>query len=371
VKGKRILIWAGILLAIYTLQALLYVPQTYFSNIQANPSFTWLTALAVTLIPFYLFILLAPPVIWLAMRFTFESSVWLKSLLVHIPASLTFAVLHLILLPLANTLLIEGRLIENYRSPLPRISLLLSFGAGNIVQYWIIVIVCQAVNYFRKFREREESLALAQLQALKTQLHPHFLFNTLNAISELVYEDSAQAEKTITRLSELLRFSLKTDQAQEVPLHEELEFLRMYIEIQQTLLQERLQVRWRIAPETFNACVPSMILQPLVENSIRHGIAPLRSGGTIKIISTKENGWLVLNVEDDGLGLTDKSTNGKGVGIGLQNTQTRLKRLYGERHEFDLKMLSAKDRCGTWVEIKLPFREEKRKYEPENSDFNS
>jgi LytS/YehU family sensor histidine kinase len=296
-----------------------------------------------------------------------------KSLLVHTPASVIFAVLHLTLLPIANGILVEGKLIENYRSPIPPLILLLSFGAGNVIQYWIIVIVCQAVNYFRKFRDRDESLVQAQLQALKTQLHPHFLFNTLNALSELVYEDSEQAERTISKLSDLLRFSLKTEQAQEVPLHEELEFLRMYIEIQQTLLQERLQIRWRVAPETFNAFVPSMILQPLVENSIRHGIAPLRSGGTIKIISTREEDWLVLRVEDDGLGLTEKTNNSNGNtgGIGLQNTRTRLKRLYGERHEFNLKTLSAKDQSGTLVGIRLPFREDKKKYEPENSDFNN
>jgi LytS/YehU family sensor histidine kinase len=221
--------------------------------------------------------------------------------------------------------------------------------------------------YFRKYREREHNLTQAQLQALKTQLNPHFLFNTLNAISELVYENAEEAEQTISKLSELLRLSLKTEQAQEIALCDELEFLRMYVEIQQTLLQERLKVEWRIAPETTFACVPNMILQPLVENSIRHGIAPRRKGGMIKIETARQNGNLILSIEDDGLGVKDETKSSGG--IGLQNTRTRLRHLYGETHEFTLQ--NRPEASGVSIKIKLPFRENKKKYENENSYFDS
>lgn len=367
VKIKNYLIWAAFILALYSLQALLYVPQTYFANVRANPSFTWLTALVVTFIPFYIFALLTPPVIWLGLRFPFERKVWLKNAFLHLACSLVFAVVHLLLLPVGNTIVMGASFKESYKLPIAWLSLIFSFGAGNIIQYWSLVVICQAIMYFRKYREREHNLTQAQLQALKTQLNPHFLFNTLNAISELVYEDAEEAEKTISKLSELLRLSLKSDQAQEIALCDELEFLRMYVEIQQTLLQERLKIEWRIAPETLFACVPNMILQPLVENSIRHGIAPRSSGGTIKIESARQNGDLVLKVEDDGLGIKDETKISGG--IGLQNTRTRLLHLYGEAHEFVLQ--NRLNASGTAIEIKLPFRENKKKYDDENSHFNS
>jgi LytS/YehU family sensor histidine kinase len=232
--------------------------------------------------------------------------------------------------------------------------------------YWGTLIASQAIFYFSRYRDREKSLAQAQLQALKTQLNPHFLFNTLNAISELVYENAHEAEQTIGKLSELLRMTLNTEQAQEIPLHKELEFLRKYLEIQQILLQDRLQVEWRIAPETYGACVPNMILQPLVENSIKHGIAPRRGGGTIKIESAKLDGSLVLSVEDDGLGIKNGNRTG---GIGLQNTTTRLKHLYGESHEFKLENFS--QGSGVSVKIRLPFQESKKNYDDENTHSDS
>lgn len=356
------------LLAFNAFQALLYVPQTYFLNSRTNPSFTWLTAVAATLVPFCIYVLLMPPVIWLALRFPFERRTWVRNLLVHLICSFAFSALHLTLLPVFNALVMGGSFMEAYRSPLPWFGLLLSFGAGSVLQYWIVIIICQAIIYFRKYREREHDLTEAQLQALKTQLNPHFLFNTLNAISELVYENAEEAEQTIGKLSELLRFSLKTEQAQEIPLHQELEFLRIYLEIQQTLLQERLKICWRITPETYKACVPNMILQPLVENSIRHGIVSRRRGGTIKIVAVRKNNHLVLSVQDDGLGLNSNKKGEKSDGIGLQNTRTRLRHLYGDEQQFTLEALSEGE--GTAAVIEIPFIESEKKYDSENTYFD-
>lgn len=358
--------WAGLVLAIFTVQALLYVPQTYFSNIDANPTFTWQRAILVTFIPFYILALLSPVAIWLGFRFPLERKIWIRNVFIHLAASILYSAIHLLLLPLANSLILSD--VQSYRLPRSRslFSLVIGLGAGNIVQYWSMLVISQAARYFRKYREREHHLTQAQLQTLKTQLNPHFLFNTLNAISQLVYEDAEEAERMISKLSQLLRLSLKTEQTQEIALRDELEFLRKYVEIQQTLLQERLKVEWRITPETLSACVPNMILQPLVENSIRHGIAPRREGGTVIIVAVKQGDDLFLNIEDDGLGFKGETEDAGG--IGLQNTRIRLRHLYGEAHEFTLQK---RDKAGgTAVKIKLPFREEKN-YDKENSHFDS
>jgi two-component system LytT family sensor kinase len=235
--------------------------------------------------------------------------------------------------------------------------------------YWVIIIVSQADIYFRRYHDREQSLTQAQLQALKTQLHPHFLFNTLNAISQLLYENEQEAEKTISQLSDLLRVSLKSEQEHEVKLVEELDFLKMYLDIQQILLQNRLKVIWRILPQTLDAYIPNMILQPLVENSIRHGIAPRASGGTIKIVATQEDKWLTLRICDDGLGLGFHPQQTKQFGIGLSNTKKRLYHLYGE--DCDFQLMSAEEGKGTVVFLKVPFKQSDKEKIYENSHLNS
>jgi LytS/YehU family sensor histidine kinase len=171
---------------------------------------------------------------------------------------------------------------------------------------------------------------------MKMQLQPHFLFNTLNAISELVYDNPAAADQSITQLSDLLRLSLKSGKAHEVPLQEELEFLDRYLCIQRTLLQERLQVRLEIEEEARFALVPNMILQPLVENAIRHGIGPLSSGGSIEIRAGTDGRNIFIEVADDGVGYESEPGTENKSGLGLTNTRERLKHLYGASHEFEM-----------------------------------
>jgi two-component system, LytTR family, sensor kinase len=277
---RRLWMWGLIVLAFFTFQALLYIPQTYLLNIRANPSFTVGRAVVATLIPFYIYALLIPAVIWMGMRFPLERGVWFKHLLLHLPCSLAFALLHLVLHGVANSIILTRVMpVETYKLPASVAGVLLSFGAGSVLQYWNAIIASQAINYFFKYREREFRLAQAELSALKMQLHPHFLFNTLNAISELVYSDPKVADESILRLSEMLRFALESGKAQEVSLKEEVEFLEKYVEIQRTLMRERLRVRLSVDPETLDASVPNMLLQPLVENAIKHGISPRPEGG--------------------------------------------------------------------------------------------
>jgi LytS/YehU family sensor histidine kinase len=222
---------------------------------------------------------------------------------------------------------------------------------------WTVLGAAHALAYYRRYRRRElyasrleAQLARAQLQVLKMQLHPHFLFNTLNAISALVHKDADLAERTIARLGDLLRLTLENAGAQEVSLQEELDFVTLYLEIEQARLGPRLGVHFAVEPEARGACVPNLILQPLVENAVRHGIAPYPRAGRVELVARREADRLRVEVRDDGPGLA----GGAREGLGLSNTRARLWQLYGPAHSFE--MTNGPGR-GVTVALTLPFRE--------------
>jgi two-component system, LytTR family, sensor kinase len=188
---------------------------------------------------------------------------------------------------------------------------------------------------------------------LKMQLHPHFLFNTLNAISELIHRDPESADRMLTDLSDLLRLSFENLEVQEIPLKQELEFLEKYVEIEQMRFHDRLSVNMNIEAEALDASVPNMILQPLVENAIKHGIAPRSSGGRVDINAVRSNGHLQIEVTDDGLGVPFGDLENLPEGVGLSNTRRRLRHLYGDRHKFELTKL---ERGGVGVSLEIPFK---------------
>ncbi|MDB6106787.1 MAG: yehU 2 [Gammaproteobacteria bacterium] len=212
----------------------------------------------------------------------------------------------------------------------------------NLPVYVGIALAWHAATYYRELRDRqlksselESLLHRAQLQALRSQLNPHFLFNTLHSIAELVHENPKLAEQLILRLGELLRQMLRSSTLPDVPLAEEIDFVRGYVEIEQMRLGERLQVRWDVEPEALGVRVPSLILQPLVENAIQHGIAPLAAMGSLTIRAWREHGFLHLQVRDTGLGLSSESRERRS-GIGLSNTRARLERLYDGQQRLEL-----------------------------------
>lgn len=212
----------------------------------------------------------------------------------------------------------------------------------DVILYWTIVAVGYGVSYYREFRQGEfrsarlrAQLARAQLQALKMQLHPHFLFNTLNSISELMQEEIETAEKMMSHLERFLRLTIQNSEAQEVRFETELEFLKCYLEIEHVRFQDRLSVRMDIEPQAMSVQVPNLLLQPIVENAIRHGIAPLSSAGHIDIRAFRSDGRLQVSVQDNGPGiLEDPAANRKG--LGLSNTRERLQQLYGKRYRFEM-----------------------------------
>ena len=231
--------------------------------------------------------------------------------------------------------------------------------ALDVLVYGALVGVCQAITHYRNSQERERRAAelearftRAKLQALRMQINPHFLFNTLNSIATLVYVNPRAADEMLGDLSELLRRSLYSME-EETPLSQELEFIGGYIGIEQKRFGERLRVEKSVPDELMKALVPSLILQPLVENAIRHGIEPRRGPGLITVEVRKENEFLHLMIRDNGRGLPDADRNTRERrGIGLANTQARLRGLYGENQSFSL---TAVEPQGCRVDIRIPF----------------
>jgi two-component system, LytTR family, sensor kinase len=232
--------------------------------------------------------------------------------------------------------------------------------ALDVLVYWSFVGACQAITNFRSSQERERRaaelearLASAKLQALRMQINPHFLFNTLNSIAALVYVNPRAADEMLGDLSELLRRSLDSMEEQEVPLAQELEFIGAYIRIEQKRFGERLRVEQSVPDELMKALVPALVLQPLVENAIRHGIEPQRAPGLISIEAKQEDKHLHLIVRDNGRGLPGADVKGSGRrGIGLANTQARLQGLYGQDQSFSFGKAELQ---GCRVDIRLPF----------------
>ena len=340
---------ACVIVGCWTFLALLFTPQTYLTNLRSPTPLTWGRAFLATLLLFQVWSLLTPLLLWLGGRFPLERHKLLRNLGIHLLLSGPVALAHIWLLRLLTTLLLTWS--RSYESPVPIHALLVGLGATNIMVYWGIVAVSQATNYFRKYQEREFRLAQAQLHSLSMQLHPHFLFNTLNAIAELVYSDPKAADRCILSVSELLRFSLESHRTQEVTLKEEIDFLEKYLEIQKMLMRDRLRVRLNVEPETLDASVPNMLLQPLVENAIKHGLSPRPEGGKIDVYARRLDGKLYVEITDDGLGMHEQQDSS---GVGLVNTRERLKHLYGGAHSFNLSSFPGR---GVTIRISLPFRE--------------
>jgi hypothetical protein len=252
----------------------------------------------------------------------------------------------------------------------------------DLLAYGAITGLVHSVNFYGRLRERERralflesNLANARLNTLKAQLQPHFLFNSLNAIATLLHRDPRLAETTLVALSELLRLALSQSERQELPLREELEFVQRYLEIQQTRFGDKLRVEQEIEPQALDCLVPTLVLQPLVENAIRHGIEPADEAGLVRVSASRKNGQLVMVVEDDGVGLTNDpqgpenpfypsfpASAGKPTpssvlarartGIGLANLRERLQALYGARQKLEL---TPRATGGVVVRVEIPW----------------
>jgi two-component system LytT family sensor kinase len=225
----------------------------------------------------------------------------------------------------------------------------------GFLYYWLILGVQAAFIYQRMYREQqvasaelEGRLTQARLESLRLQLHPHFLFNTLNAISAYVDADPERARRMIARLGELLRRTLNGGTAAELPLSQELDLLAPYLEIQRIRFGDRLSIELKVPDDVADALIPTLMLQPLVENAVEHGVSRTFNGARVRLTAEQKGERLRLEITDNGPGPV-----GSSEGVGLANTRARLVELYGGAHRFDL---SARDTGGTIVSIELPFR---------------
>jgi signal transduction histidine kinase len=359
-QKNRLLKWT-IIVGFWVFFGLLNASQLYLGLLMEGMHLSIWRVFATDVVGWLPWIPATPIVLWLGRRFPLERQTWWRVLPVHLIACLLIASAHLAFATYINILI----------SPFgPRTSprsFWESFLGRATSQFHLELLiyaatlgVSYAVSYYMRFREREfrasqleAQLVQAQLQTLKMQLHPHFLFNTLNGIAGLVRDNRNKAAvDMLAGLSDLLRYTLENAGKQEVPLKEELEFLELYLDIQQMRFPDRLRVEMSVAPETLDAVVPNLILQPLVENAIRHGISRRAAAGTVGVSAQRDNGLLRLTIYDDGPGLKRDDGAKPVEGVGLSNTRARLLQLYGDRQKFSL---SERESGGVEAALVIPF----------------
>jgi two-component system LytT family sensor kinase len=350
----------GLIAGIWTLFGLLFASQQYLATSRTSRPMAWYDALFLELSYAYLWALLTPLMLWLSRRFRIERNTWYRSLLIHI----FFGTLIGFTMVAIHDLIYTAYFATPDRpfSILRMVRLAYSFFDYGMMTYWVILLVNNGLDYYNRYREGElrssqleAMLAQAQLQALKMQLQPHFLFNTLHSISALLYKDVDAADKMIARLGDFLRITLENSGNQEVSLQEEIEFLKCYLEIERIRFQDRLKVQMDIEPQVLQARLPNLILQPLVENAIKHGISAHAGPGRIKIHASRHDGLLKIEVTDNGPGLQERAGGSFKEGLGLANTQARLEHLYGGDHR--LGMVNA-PLGGLTVSLEIPFKTE-------------
>ena len=354
--------WAAIV-AVWAMLGVIYASPIYFEvraegmNHAAWRIFSW------SILTWLAWVPLTPLIVWLARKFSLVEETWKRNLFIHLPAFLLISALHS---AAATAITLGVRPFDNMGSSpeafWPRfVSRLQGALGSDLLVYGAVVGTFYALDYYRKYREREfvatrleAQLAQAQLDALRMQLHPHFLFNTLNSIVGLVRDNKNNAAvNMLVGLSDLLRHTLEHSARHEVELREELNFIKLYLKIQETRFSDRLQIEFDIDPATTKALVPNLILQPLTENALRHGIGRSADSGLVGISSAVIDGKLRLTVYDNGAGLPDDWQMKGSTGIGLANTAARLQQLYDDNHQFDIRN---RDGGGVEVVILMPLR---------------
>lgn len=323
---------------------------------ERNVSIAW--AFSDSIRRYLIYGLLTFPVLWLCRRFPLESGRWRESLAVHAVACGAFVLVYAII---RSATAVDPDTMKRF--PLSIQSGLSIARRTLYEQSWMyssIVTVILTFQSYQKIRQREieeadlkRRLSEYELQILKLQLHPHFLFNTLNSISVLMTRDVKTAREMLGRLADLLRIALAHTRDKEVPVGEELAFIQLYLELEQMRLGDRLHVEMRIDPEALEARVPNMLLQPLVENSIRHGVAAIRSGGRVDVTVARVNDSLRIEIVNDGPPFAEDLPPEQGRGTGLSNSRARLRQLYGDRWTLSL---SNRTPGGVAMRLEIPFQ---------------
>jgi signal transduction histidine kinase len=340
--------------AIWTALPLLFATQTAIWLAYRQQPIPWENLITFRLADWYTCGLFVPLLVWATRRWPVERR--------HFAATL---MLHLVLVVAVSAAKIV--LFEPVRAWLGEQSqgLTRAFAGGfisEIVAFGATAAAIHAIEFYRRYKEREAlsqqlqaRLTDAQLRALRAQLNPHFLFNTLNAVTTLLHRDPQRADAMLTRLGELLRLTLRADPDHEIPLVDEIELLERYLDIMRMRFSDRVTVTCTVAPEVEQAMVPSFVLQPLVENAFEHGVAQSSAAARVEVDAraSSDGASVVLRVRDDGPGPGAGATPGSGKGVGISNTRRRLHEMYGGSGSLTL---SASPSGGTLVEVRLPLR---------------
>jgi two-component system, LytTR family, sensor kinase len=323
-------------------------------------SLSWLQAFKAAAAQWYVWGLLSVAIYWVNRKLPVAPDALLQRMLIHVPLSVLFTVAYTYLNSAATVMMgapdappwLGASLLETIAK--------VTYRQGTFV-YWAIAMICVALDYQSDLKDREirtadleRLLSDARLATLRSQLDPHFLFNTLNSISAYVESAPSQARLMLEQLGDLLRLSLEHANQQEIPLEDELTFVDRYIQLQLVRFADRLQVRVQADPEAMTATVPTFLLQPLLENAIRHGTSKLKAAGTIELSAWRSGDRLHIRVRDNGPGLPRGWSLDRYMGIGLSNTRARLEQLYGHG-EYSLDV-AADDERRTCVDITFPFR---------------
>lgn len=314
---------------------------------------------------YYSAFILLPLILWLIKYFPISRKNWPKTLVIHFLGSIVYGGFHTILMKYSRIIIYKVFNLGIYDYGDMRYRFLMEYH-NQLVGYILVVVIYYLIEYYQQNRERElktaelelkasqlaNQLTQVQLQALKAQINPHFLFNTLNMISSLMYEDVKVADKMIVKLSSFLRMTFDKGGSQKLTFAQELEFVKSYLDIMKARFPDKLSVKTIVAKDIDNLLVPSLLLQPLVENSIKHNDVYYNSAYAITIKAYTESNMLVIEILDNGLGIKGNPLDAFNKGIGLSNTKERLQQLYGIEHKLELKNSLE---GGLQIIIKLPI----------------
>jgi two-component system, LytTR family, sensor kinase len=349
-------VWAATL-ALFTATGFFRFTYKYFDDVAVGDRGTFARRLIEETTGTYAAAALFVVAVWFVWRHPLDRPGARRRVPAHLAAMVAYSVVHTTLLLVSRKAIFALLGYGDYDYGYMPARYLMEFGEDG-VSYWLFVALITLYRYYRTTRQREvrvaqleRGLAQAELRNLRLQLQPHFLFNALNTISSTMYDDPRSADRMIGQLSQLLRLSLRTSHAHEVPLRDELEVLGCYLGLMQARFGSRLRANVVATPETLDALVPSLILQPLVENAVRHGNASQAVGGTIDVRASRDGDTLHLAVTDDGPGVP-LGADILGNGVGLSATRDRLRLLYGDVHHFEVGNRAG----GFGVRIALPFR---------------
>lgn len=362
IRYRTVLITAGVLATLFLFQA--YMHHYVYSDLKNMGEFNWWREAPVPYLNFLFWALLCPLVYSILMRWPFQERPLLHTILIHVGFSLLIASLHEVMTSAIYYGILQHIGDFDFTDPANRswaYSALAPAILSRTMEYWVLMGVMVALENARQKRLEHEQLLqlkselqITQLHALKKQLQPHFLFNTLNSVSALVGREPDGARRMLGRLGHLLRASLDGERQQKVGLAQELEHVGNYLGIEAVRFRDRLSVTYQVPDELGDALVPSMVLQPIAENAIKHGLDAVEERVRITVTADRANGSLVLSVLDDGPGCTDIDNALERGGIGLRNVRERLRTLYGERASLTA---STPHTGGFRVDLKIPYEQ--------------